>query len=440
MPLIGAAADDRCAALRDARIPGLEITAAVPMGDACRIEAVARPRPDAAIGIEIALPAPAKWSGRYYQMGNGGYAGHIDRATLSAAAARGDVAAATDTGHKGDGFDARWAAGRPDLIEDYAYRSIKVTADAAAAVTRIYYGRSAKRRYFMGCSFGGRQALVAAARWPADWDGIIAGAPAADWPLRLSNFAAIQAALRATPGGWIASDRIAALTGLARAKCRVAGDCTIKALRRACRSGREPACLTGQQEASLRAIERAGYSLRDADPAEWARWIVNPDSAAPSQLTLAEQGFRYVLADNPGWKVGDAPAMRADRHDLFTAGSLRAFAARGGKLISYFGTADAVLPAAFATVDARRRGADANFYRLFLAPGMAHCQGGMRPVAFGQSLSAPSSADDPAHDIRRALEAWVERGAPPRMIFAATGTSSRRIVRLFPANIGRLSR
>ena len=96
----------------------LEINAAVAVGDACRIEAVARPLPNDAIGLEVWLPAPHRWSGRYYQMGNGGFAGRIDRATLAPAAARGDVAAAIDTGHLGDGFDALWAAGRPDLIED----------------------------------------------------------------------------------------------------------------------------------------------------------------------------------------------------------------------------------------------------------------------------------------------------------------------------------
>ena len=267
---------------------------------------------------------------------------------------------------------------------------------------------------------------------------MIAGAPAADWPLRLTNFAAIQAALRATPGGWIAPDRIAALAGVARASCLIAGDCTIRALRHTCRTGRKPMCLTAPQEASLRAIELAGYPLRDADPAEWGRWIVNPDPAAPSQLTLAEQGFRYVLADNPAWKNGDAPAMRADRAALFALGDLRAFAAKGGKLISYFGTADAVLPPSFAAPDARRMGADASFYRLFMVPGMAHCQGGMGPLAFGQSISAPSLADDSAHDIRRALEAWVERGRPPNTIFAATiGTSTPRIARIFPVNVRR---
>jgi feruloyl esterase len=418
-------------------IPGLEITTAASTGDACRIEAVARPRPNAAIGIEVWLPAPARWSGRYYQMGNGGLAGRFDRATLAAAAARGDVAAATDTGHKGDGFDARWAAGRPDLIEDYASRSIKVTADAAAALTRAYYGKPARRRYFMGCSFGGRQALVAASRWPRDWNGIIAGAPAADWPARLTGFANIQRALRITPGGWIAPERVAGLVAVVRGACRVAGDCTIRALRQACHTGRKQACLTASQEASLTAIEAAGYPLRDADPAEWARWIVNPDPAAPSQLTFATQGFRYLLADKPRWTIGDAPLARPERTTLFATGDLRAFAARGGKLISYFGTADAVLPPARAVSDARRRGADASFYRLFLVPGMAHCQGGGLPYAFGQSLNAPSRTDDAGHDIRRAIEAWVERGMQPKtLIAAAVGPDDRRTATLTPESLG----
>jgi len=436
--LLGAAGADRCAALRDARIPGLEITAAEPSDGACRVRAVARPRTEAAIGIEIWLPKPGAWSHRYYQMGNGGFAGTIDAATLRAAAARGDVAAATDTGHQGNGFDARWAAGRPDLVEDYAWRSIKHTADAAAALTRLYYGRAADRRYFMGCSFGGRQALVAATRWPDDWDGIIAGAPAADWLGRLDAFAAIQHALRAVPGGWIAPERIAPLAAIARRACR-AGDagCAVTALRRACRAGEPAACLTPAQEDALGTIEAAGYPLVDADPAEWQRWIVNPDQAAPSQLTFATQSSRFLFGRGSGWTVADGhpapidPALRT----TFAIGSLKRFVARGGRVLSYFGTADAVLPPGLAIADARRHAAELGgnaalmrAYRLFMVPGMAHCQGGDTPHAFGQSLPAPALVDDARHDIRRALEAWVEHGVAPRTLIAASlpGSAPRR--------------
>lgn len=357
-------------------------------GDACRVVAVARPRPNAAIGVEVWLPAPARWTGRFYQMGNGGFAGSINRPTLAAAAARGDVAAGTDTGHRGAGFDASWARGRPELVADYAGRSIKVASDTARLLTRGLYGRDARRRYFMGCSYGGRQALVAAARWPGDWDGVIAGAPATRWLDRQRGFVAIQAAL-ARPGAWIDAAALpAALAGRA----------------------------TPAQAAGIAAIKRAGYPRRSAIPAAWAQWIYNRDTSAGTQAAF----------------VAQAPALRSYGSEaalarLFAVGSLRAFAARGGKVLSYFGTADPVLPVGFAKTDARSVGARDGFYRLFLVPGMDHCQGGDAPHAIGQSLPAAAAADDAAHDVRRALEQWVERGRPPeRLIATVPGDPSRR--------------
>lgn len=354
---------------------------------------MARPRPRAAIRVELHLPPAARWSGRYYQMGNGGFAGHIDRPTLAAAAARGDVAGATDTGHAGDGFDASWAAGRPDLVVDYAWRSIKVASDTARLVTRAYYGREARRRYFMGCSFGGRQALVAAGRWPADWDGVIAGAPAIRWRERWVAFARIQAAIR-TPGAWIGEAQLATLI----------------------RTG-DRAMLTPAQARGLAVVEAAGYPLAGADAGEWRRWIYNPDPAAPSQRTFADQSRRYLA----GARLADFAVPPPTR-----------FAARGGKVLSYFGGADAVLPPSFAVSDALGLGMVPSFYRLFFVPGMAHCQGGAAPHAIGQSLAAPAAADDPDHDVRRALEAWVEQGRAPERLIATAPGDPRRTAVLMP--------
>lgn len=380
--MIGAAPADRCHDLARLARPGLTVTA-VHDGAFCRVEAVARP----AIRMEFDLPPAARWSGRYYQFGNGGFAGRYDRATLVAAAGRGDVAGATDTGHGGNGFDAGWAKGRPDLVRDYAWRSIKVTSDVARAVTFAYYGRDAARRYFMGCSFGGRQALVAAGRWPRDWDGVVAGAPATDWPARWRAFTRLQAAVRA-PGAWLDASQVAAL------------------VRTHDRRG-----LTAAQAAGVAAIERAGYPLAEADAAAWVQWIYQPDPAVPSQATFAVQ----------------SRSIRATTRD-FAVPMLRAFAAKGGKVVSYFGQADAVLPPGRALADARSIGAAQDFYRLFLVPGMAHCQGGAAPHAIGQSLAAPA-IDDADHDVRRAVEAWVERGrAPARLIAGTPGDPSRTAI------------
>jgi feruloyl esterase len=391
--LPGAAPADRCRALERLAGPTLAVSA-THEGGICRVTAVARPRPRAAIRVELHLPPPERWSGRYYQMGNGGFAGRIDRATLAAAAARGDVAGATDTGHVGDGFDARWAAGRPDLVRDYAWASIKVASDTARQVTRAYYGRDARRRYAMGCSFGGRQALVAAARWPDDWDGVVAGAPATRWLERLAAFGRIQRAIRA-PGAWLTREQLAALV----------------------RSG-DRAALTPAQARGVAAVEAAGYPLAGAEAAEWARWIYAADPGQPSQRTFADQARRYL-----------AGARAAD----FAVPGLARFAAKGGRVLSYFGMADAVLPPALAVADARRLGARAGFYRLFLVPGMAHCQGGAAAHAIGQSLAAPAGADDADHDVRRALERWVEAGEPPQRLVATTPTPPHASAVLRPA-------
>jgi feruloyl esterase len=387
--LLSAAPTDACRDLARLSRPDLTITA-LRSGAVCQVEATARP----AIRIELHLPDPARWSGRYYQMGNGGFAGRIDRATLAAAAARGDVAAATDTGHVGDGFDASWASGRPDLVRDYAWRSIKVTSDVARRVTRAYYGRDARRRYFMGCSYGGRQALVAAGRWPADWDGVIAGAPAIRWRDRLAAFGRIADAVRA-PGAGLTEGELKELIAT-----------------------QDRSRLTPAQDRGVAEVEAVGYPVAQADAAEWARWIYGPDRAAPGQARLGDQARAYL---------GDARAVD------FDVPSLARFAARGGRVLSYFGEADAVLPPAEAIPDARSIGAQPAFYRLFLVPGMAHCQGGATPHAFGQSLPAPAGRDDPAHDIRRALEAWVEEGRRPERLIAVDPADPRRKVVLTPA-------
>ena len=174
---------------------------------ACRVRGVARPRGRLEYRFR-ALAARTAWSGRYYQLGNGGFAGNIDRPSLEAEAARGNAAAATDTGHRGDGFDARWAAGNPVASMDYGHRSIKATADAAAVLIAAYYGRPARWRYFAGCSNGGRQALMAAQRYPEDWDGMLAGAPANLWTDQFVAFARLQHRLRSVPGAWLPPEQL----------------------------------------------------------------------------------------------------------------------------------------------------------------------------------------------------------------------------------------
>jgi len=421
MPLAGL-----CAGLAALSSPGLTIDSAqeiagafaapdgtrVEVRPACRVAATAHPVPGSRIRIELWLPRQG-WNGRYYQLGSGGFAGAIHYPSLAAELARGNAVAATDTGHSGNGFDASWALGNPVAVADYGYRSVGATAAAARRLVGAYYGRPARYRYFVGCSNGGRQALVAAARYPRDWDGVLAGSPANPWTRQLELFATLQHSLRRVPGRLIPPARLPLVH---------AGG------------------LTPVEREGLRLILRAGYQPAGAaGPDGWARWIVNDPASGSSQFDFAVQSQRYLFGNAPDWVPGGlrpprpAPAALRRTLDVRPAGLAR-FAARGGRILSYFGWADPVISPRLALSFYRAvpRAAKARgFYRLFMAPGMGHCQGGTGPTSFGQSLPAPALRDDALHDVRRALEAWVEQGRPPRRLVAQDPATGRTRT-LFP--------
>jgi feruloyl esterase len=333
---------------------------------------------------------------------------------MAAELRRGNAVAVTDTGHRGaDGFDASWALDAPEKVVDYGHRSLKVSAGAAKAVVEAFYGAAPRRIYFVGCSNGGRQALMAAQRYPEDWDGILAGSPAVRWTDQLASFAAIQQALRGRPGAMIPRAKLPAIQ-------RAGGDpCRLR------RHGAETdACLTDGQAKALGLILRDFGAHSAAIPGSWDEWIVNPDRNAHSQLTFAEQFFGFMVLGRPGWRVEDlrpedlvraralAPVLDATDPDL------SAFRRRGGKLLIYAGEADPVISPKSAVDYYRSLGAQ-DFARLFMIPGMLHCQGGDAPNAFGQAPVAPALRPDRTHDVRRALEAWVEQGQAPERLIAA---------------------
>jgi feruloyl esterase len=441
-------AEQRCSALRSFSLPGLEIVSAVRVTAAsvdvgpsaievpasCRLTAVSRPTADSKIGFELWLPDT--WTGRYVQLGNGGFAGNIDHPSLAAEIRRGNAAAMTDTGHKAGQFDARWAQGHPEKVIDYGYRSTKAVSDAARRLSAAYYGRNARFHYFIGCSNGGRQALMAAQRYPEDWDGILAGSPAVYWTRQLAASAAIQHRLRSDPNNWIPVEKLPAIQRAAVAGCATATaspwQCRLDTRPMICRGVETRNCLTSAQATTLDIIQgahgRFGFAATAAAiPVNWDQWILNPDQNAPGQAVFASQA-RYLIS-----AVGEGrlPAI-FDAADP----NLHRFKARGGKLIMYLGWSDALIsPAAGMTYYRsvlQRMGGVAptqSFFRLFVAPGMQHCQGGVAPNSFGQAWVSPGISADPANDIRSALQAWVEVGrAPPSLRAAKFAPDDRTLV------------
>src|SRR5262245_44755140 len=149
---------------------------AVKVPSFCRVRAVATPSADSHINIEVWLPAAADWNTRFFGVGNGGFSGSIGYPAMASAVGRGYATAGTDTGHTGDQME--FGQGVPERIGDWAYRSIRGTAEIGKLVARNHYGRFPAHAYFNSCSTGGQQALSEAQRFADDYDGIVAGAPA----------------------------------------------------------------------------------------------------------------------------------------------------------------------------------------------------------------------------------------------------------------------
>src|SRR5436190_14184378 len=157
------------------------------------------------------------WNGKLQGIGNGGFAGLISQPSLAAAVGRGYATGSTDTGHSTT--DASWALGHTEKIVDYGYRAVHEMTEKAKSIINAFYGNAPKRSYFASCSNGGRQALMEAQRYPADYDGIIAGAPANQFTRILSGFAFNLLATQADPASYIPPAKLRAIETAALAAC-----------------------------------------------------------------------------------------------------------------------------------------------------------------------------------------------------------------------------
>ena len=436
----------------------------------CRVQGVIRPSEDSDIRFEVWLPPPASWNGRYEGVGNGGFAGSIIYSGMANGLAGGYAVSGTDTGHGADGTDARWAIGHPEKVVDFGERAIHVTAAAAKAVITAYYGRAPERAYFSGCSDGGREALVEAERYPDDFDGIVAGAPANAWIKLIGAAMWNQTALRAEPGSAIPPDRLDLLAHAAHEACHAKGgvieapeQCHFDPAVLACPAGGGKDCLTAPQITALQRIyggmhDAAGAPLfpgfapgGEAGPGGWALWTTGKPGQQALQLQFGTGFFSGMVDEDPTWTVARFDLARdlQAAHDKLAAvldatdPDLSRFRARGGKLIQYHGWYDPAIPPQssidFYRAVAGRMGGDAeiaSFYRLFMMPGMGHCRGGPGEDSIGGVFGLPAPVRDPAHDVVAALARWVEQGVAPERLVAsryvdgkpAAGVASERVL------------
>jgi hypothetical protein len=417
----------------------------------CRVAGVIKPSDDSDIEFEVWMPSSG-WNGKFEGIGNGGFAGSIGYGALAAALTHGYASASTDTGHEAGATDAAWALNHPQKIVDFGYRAVHETTEKAKAIVHAFYGDAPKHSYFSSCSNGGRQALMEAQRYPADYDGIVAGAPAGYWTHLLMAALWDMNATLADPASYIPAAKMPAVEAAAVAACDaldgvkdgVIDDptrCHFTPSTLLCKGPDSNTCLTQPQ---VTALEKIYGGAKDSKGEQvfpgfspggeggmngWGGWVAGAAQAKSLQYAFGINFFQDMLYSDANW---DYRKFNID-HDTkladdslgqtlnATDADLKRFNDRGGKLIVYHGWSDAAIPPV-ATIQYYNRvvskmGASNTdtFVRLFMVPGMQHCGGGPGPSNFGQTIVM---GGDPQHDVNAALERWVEQGTAPEQIIA----------------------
>jgi hypothetical protein len=419
----------------------------------CRVVAEAKPTSDSDIQLEVWLPVSG-WNGKLQGIGNGGFAGQIDHVQLAMSVKAGYTATATDTGHTGSPIDAAWAMGHPEKVIDFGHRGIHEMTRVAKTVIAAYYSKPPQRSYFAGCSNGGRQALMEAQRYPEDYDGILAGAPANYFTALLATAAYDAQVLTMDSASFIPPAKIPAIAAAVNAACdEVDGvhdgilndprQCHFDPATIQCKGEDSDRCLTAAQVTALKRLYAGtldstghvvypGY-LPGAEEGEggWGLWITGP---APGKSFMAAFGKGFFSGFVFGKSDWDYKTFKLDA-DLRAANErtaqalnatdpyLERFKARGGKLVLYHGWSDPAITALStigyydSVIKKMGQGDVDSFVRLYMAPGVRHCSGGPGPDSFGAVYDL--KFDDPRHSVYASLEQWVEKAKAPSMIIAS---------------------
>ena len=413
----------------------------------CRVAGLLDPE----IAFEVNLPA--RWNERFYMIGNGGLAGEAHEsgnrpAQRASALEHGFVMAMTNTGHDSTREPSgTFVLSNPQKAIDYAYRAVHLTAVTAKEIANRYYGRPVEYSYWNSCSNGGRQGLIEAQRYPGDFDGVVANAPWVDqtgfavgalWNQRALSEAPVTPAKLS-----LVADRVMAacdvVDGLEDGLIDDPRNCAfdVRTQVPACPVGVDDAsCLTPAQADAIAKVYSGpvsngepyfpGFELGSeaivtnatGGASGWMNLIVPAQpTAKPADFNLAEGLLRYLVFVPPqpdydyrefdfdrdvGLLTQWGALANADNPDL------SAFRDRGGKLIMTYGWADAILQPRMG-VDYYEEAVAVNgpdtpeFFRLFMAPGMAHCAGGIGPDQM-----------DPV----TAIIDWVEEGKAPDSLLA----------------------
>jgi hypothetical protein len=409
--------------------------------DICRVTAyTTHPPAGDKVMIWVGIPI-TNWNGRFMGTGGGGFMGGSAMG-VNQPLAQGYAAGATDTGHQGgSGSFALDADGRLNwqLIRDNGHVAIHEMTVTGKALTEAMYGVPPKYSYFNGCSTGGRQGLMEAQRYPQDYDGIMSGSPAINWP-KLHTQQLWGAMLMNAEDNAIPSCKLAAATAGVIAACDEIDGVKDGVIGDPNRCKYDPKSLVGISTDDCETFTDADASLirkfwegprRQDGSFLWyglppgadltALWSSRGTPLKPQAMGITLEWYRYFLTQNPQL---DWTTITPDLYERLWDQSLEQFGAvigtdnpdlsefrdQGGKAIVWHGWSDPLISAEgtidyYERVQQRMGGWDktSEFIRLFMAPGVGHCGGGTGPAPTGQM---------------EALLAWVEEGKAPDTLSA----------------------
>jgi hypothetical protein len=406
----------------------------------CQVQGYVAPN----IGIEMRLPA-SNWNGKFFYAGCTGSCGFAANSEWARECdyplTKFYACIISDMGHQSTDLDGLWAYKNLEAKVDFGFRATHRTALAGKAITEAFYRKPPSRSYFMGCSTGGRQAMIEAQRFPWDFDGIIAGAAviteagtAMDfvWNLAQSVDKNGKPLFTLADLKFIHQAALAASDADDGLKDGLIGDPRASKFDPSnliCKAGQTSGCLTAAQAEAVKKIYAGpmnskgeklynGGGVQPGSELNWPLFVAQNGNRAPSDRSASDT-TRFMLSDwGSTWTFNqfdfDRDHRRMGEMDALYAASnpdLRAFKAAGGKLMMFHGWADpAVAPLNsvdyYETAEKTMggRAATQSFFRLFMVPGMNHCFGGEGAFAI---------------DYISAMEAWVEQGQAPDMLQAA---------------------
>ena len=388
--------------------------------------------------IHFELLLPEEWSGRFVMGGGGGFVGTVQNSARDSAN-HGFATVGTDTGHQSEpGYMAGWAFNNIEAQLNFGYLAVHRTAEVAKALIRTYYGKDPSHSYFTGCSRGGGQAMMESQRYPEDFDGIVAGAPAFDWTGLAAEMVSIAKALYPDPANVnhtvLGKDALQALQKAILEQCDAQDglkDGVIQNPGAAQFDLSKVEGLSPEQKKAIEAIYNGvfdgqkrislGFPHAECDPDQWTAWLVGPvpsmiqrDHVPDLTFAFGTQTLKFLVFDDPDWDYSKDDFTNFDRRTARGAAFLNAtdprlekFKTQKGKLILWHGWADPAL-SALVTEDYYRRVLEldpsaADYCRLFMVPGCFHCGGG------------PGASEV---DWLSVIVDWVEQNKAPDVLIA----------------------